>query len=105
MMTMRLTPAAGDATLRFSVKEQSPKISAEAVVAVRRRARPASVRIGASYGDSRGRFHAECAERRRGSGFSASPRPPREPSPFTLKHLATFDHYMVGISVIQPLPH
>ena len=46
MMTMRLTPAAGAATLRFSVKEQSPKISAEAVAAVRRRASEVSVRMG-----------------------------------------------------------
>src|SRR3954452_6843427 len=56
MMTMRLTPAAGAATLRFSLNEQSPKMSAEAVAAMQRvtvrRASEVSVRIRASYANS-----------------------------------------------------
>ncbi len=45
MMTMRVTPADGAATLRFSLNEQSPKRSAEAVVAARRRTSEARVRM------------------------------------------------------------
>src|SRR5437763_8519653 len=92
MMTMRLTPAVGAATLRFSVKEQSPKMSAEAVAAVRRRATVVSVRMAM---DTTVSGHGFTRSSRRGGGesFSASPRAPRETVLFNLKHFAHSNHY------------
>jgi hypothetical protein len=49
MMTMRVVPAAAAATLRFSLNEQSPRRSAEALAAVRRRAREVRVRMFVRY--------------------------------------------------------
>src|SRR5438067_7591076 len=96
MMTMRLTPEAGAATLRFSVKEQSPKMSAEAVAAMQRatvrRASVVSVRMAM---DTTVSGHGVTRSSRRGGGesFSVSPRAPRETVLFNLKHFAHSNHY------------